>query len=156
MIIRKISNDKSRVWIPSSKESVQGETGIGRSILSNNWNKIQKERRERQNEFCRELENCTTWHAERMRPENTDEGKAKTRGGLNLLDHVLHVRWERVDRGAELLQLVFLVVLYHLARVNTSILHAWFSTALHRATPVQRARKSRHSPSTLPSTERWK
>lgn len=51
------------------------------------------------------------------------------RGGPNLLDHVLHVRRERVDRGAKLLQLVLLVVLHCAARAGTGVPHA--NIALH-------------------------
>lgn len=58
---------------------------------------------------------------------HSTSGAARGSENPNLLDHALHIRREREDRGAELLELVLLVVL-HLA-LRAYVLHT--SIALH-------------------------
>lgn len=73
---------------------------------------MQKKNRERQSKSCREFD------------ERAPRGEGAKDPRANLLDHALHVRRERVDRRAELLQLVLLVVLHRAARTGMGVPHA--------------------------------
>ena len=89
----------------SRKKTVQGKTDVERRIILLKKRNIKYKNSKKTLLFC-------TRNEYSLKTLTPDEKKTKIHGGLNLLDHFLHVLREGVDRRTELFQLVLLVILH--------------------------------------------